>query len=225
MSPLQVQMDKMLDAVSEARDEAKPSKQIPIITRTFATAADGEQKNIMKDTPLAENVCLRASFFFERTKPDRNNTKRLFLTLARQLADALPDFKDLLCQATKDNHNVSDQSSRDQWRNLILEPLSRLEKRILSSITLVIVINAMFSVLMTTEAHTETQQPGLIFLWDRLNGQSLGHFQYDYRASPYETAFSPDRTLLALAPGTGLRRRHSLGSMRDNYIESSRSGP
>jgi DNA repair ATPase RecN len=54
-----------------------------IITRTFATAAGGKEKNIMKDTPLAENVCLGASFFFDRTKPDRNNTKRLFLTLAR----------------------------------------------------------------------------------------------------------------------------------------------
>jgi WD40 repeat protein len=82
-----------------------------------------------------------------------------------------------------------------------------------------------YSVLMTTEAHTETQQPGLISLWDPLDGQSLGHFQYDYRASPYETASTPDRTLLALALGTGLRRHHSLGSMRDNYIESSRSGP
>jgi hypothetical protein len=97
----------------------------------------------MKDTPLAENVCVGASFFFDRTKPDRNNTKRLFPTLARELADALPDFKDLLCQAIEDNHNVSDQSSRDQWRNLILEPLSRLEKRILSLMTLVIVIDAM----------------------------------------------------------------------------------
>jgi hypothetical protein len=31
VSPLQVQMDKMLDAVSEARDEAKASKQIRLL--------------------------------------------------------------------------------------------------------------------------------------------------------------------------------------------------
>jgi hypothetical protein len=112
------------------------------IARTFATAAGDKKENIMKDTPLGKNVWLGTSFFFDRTKPDSNSTKRLFPTLAMELADGLSDFKDLLYQAIEYNYNVSDQSSREQWRNLILEPLSQLEKRILSSMTLLIVIDA-----------------------------------------------------------------------------------
>ncbi|KAF9011396.1 hypothetical protein BDQ17DRAFT_1346137, partial [Cyathus striatus] len=67
--------------------------------------------------------CLGASFFFWRGSPDRNNVKKLFTTIAYQLAmanDVLAGY--ISSEIQLDPRLVYDASIERQFRQLILEP-------------------------------------------------------------------------------------------------------
>ncbi|KAJ4287996.1 hypothetical protein N0V90_012012 [Kalmusia sp. IMI 367209] len=70
---------------------------------------------------------LGASFFFAKGGGDVGQADRFVTTLAHQLATRLPWTKRHICEAIMKNSDITQQSLRDQWDRLIIEPLSRVD--------------------------------------------------------------------------------------------------
>ena len=112
------------------------------IARTVATAFS-KRIRLTDRQRLPDEICLGASFFFSQSDTNRNNAKKLFTTLARGLAEALPDLKGYICDSMAKHGDIGGQSLRNQWEHLIFQPLLTLGMKILSPLTLVIVIDAL----------------------------------------------------------------------------------
>src|SRR5277367_6209990 len=69
---------------------------------------------------------LGASFFFSRGVEDRSHAGKLFTTIAVQLAHILSALKQHICTAVDEHNDIAGQSQHDQWKHLILQPLSKL---------------------------------------------------------------------------------------------------
>ena len=61
-------------------------------------------------------------------------------SLAKQLANAVPSLETYICDAMIDQSDIANRSLLDQWHQLVLGPLSRLEK---SHQSYVLVIDAL----------------------------------------------------------------------------------
>lgn len=86
---------------------------------------------------------LGASFFFSRSEKGLSNASALCTTLAIQLSEVLPNLKPYICAYIREHSSTGEQSLQEQWTHLVLHPLMMLEKNILSSLVLVIVIDAL----------------------------------------------------------------------------------
>jgi NACHT domain len=73
-----------------------------------------------------ENGQLGASFFFSRGGGDVGHASKFFTTIAMQLAQKSQSLQEYICDALKKNSDIATQSLGDQWRQLILGPLSKL---------------------------------------------------------------------------------------------------
>ncbi|KAJ6011356.1 hypothetical protein N7451_002768 [Penicillium sp. IBT 35674x] len=111
------------------------------IARTFA-AACLNRKSLIDGSPLPDNTCLGASFFFDQNERDRNNPRNLFTTLCRGLADSFPGLKPEICKSLEMHPNIQNEMLINQWEHLILQPLLELDKHILTPLTCIIVIDA-----------------------------------------------------------------------------------
>jgi hypothetical protein len=85
------------------------------VLRTVARNLDNEKR-------------LGGSFFFKRGGGDRGVSTKLFTTLAIQLAQKIPDLEREIADAL-DRHNGQSLSPQQQFRELLLQPLLKLEKR------------------------------------------------------------------------------------------------
>ncbi|KAK7416688.1 hypothetical protein QQX98_005014 [Neonectria punicea] len=85
---------------------------------------------------------LGASFFFSRGGGDLGNANRLVTTLARQLATREPSARHYICEAIAEQTDIAERSLRDQWDQLILNPLSKLNHSSCPS-TVVLIIDAL----------------------------------------------------------------------------------
>jgi len=85
---------------------------------------------------------LGASFFFTRGAGDLASSSKLFASLAKQLADKELELRRYVCEAVVNNTGISQMGLEHQWRQLILEPLSRVKSGSVTS-PLVIVIDAL----------------------------------------------------------------------------------
>ena len=74
----------------------------------------------------SEQERLGASFFFSRGGGDASHAGKFFTTIAWQLAKVSPSLKGHICDAIAKHHDIASQSLRDQWRQLIYKPLSKL---------------------------------------------------------------------------------------------------
>ncbi|KAJ7910477.1 hypothetical protein B0H13DRAFT_1615590, partial [Mycena leptocephala] len=88
---------------------------------------------------LEEEGRLGASFFFKRGHPSRGHAKRLFATVAYQLALALPDLNRHISQSVEKNPSLVDKSLSTQLQKLIVEPC----RQSTSTHTLVVVIDGL----------------------------------------------------------------------------------
>ncbi|KAI9862929.1 MAG: hypothetical protein M1813_004102 [Trichoglossum hirsutum] len=71
---------------------------------------------------------LAASFFFSRDiGGDVQGARRFFTTIAAQLACISDSLGDYICNAINRKSNIVNQALREQWRQLILEPLLNLQ--------------------------------------------------------------------------------------------------
>jgi len=89
---------------------------------------------------LAEKKRLAASFFFTRGKKDVSHSGMFFTTIAAQLAISLPVLRASISDAIDNNAHIFKQGPREQWNQLILNPLKNAPTQ---SIQLVVVIDAL----------------------------------------------------------------------------------
>jgi len=85
--------------------------------------------------------CLGASFLFSRDEDDLRKVRKLFTTLASQLAINIPSLRDHIIEAIETSPNIANQNLKDQWEILVLQPLSKLVK--FASQTLIFVLDAL----------------------------------------------------------------------------------
>ncbi|PVH67344.1 HET-domain-containing protein, partial [Cadophora sp. DSE1049] len=86
-----------------------------------------------------EQKRLGASFFFSRGGGDVGHAGKFFTSIAVQLAHNAPSFRQYISEAAEEQIDIANQSLRDQWQQLVLHPLSRLDKRFSPSSYLLIV--------------------------------------------------------------------------------------
>ncbi|KAJ6568472.1 hypothetical protein B0H19DRAFT_1133357 [Mycena capillaripes] len=74
---------------------------------------------------LQEQGLLGGSFFFKRGDPSRGSAKKIFPTLAYQLAIRLPEIRQLISQTVENDPAIVDRSLSTQLQELIIEPCRR----------------------------------------------------------------------------------------------------
>jgi hypothetical protein len=85
---------------------------------------------------------LGASFFFSRGEGDLGSCRKVFTTLATQLANKSPNLKSHICDAVAENTDISNFGLYYQWEKFILQPLSKLENGSFAE-PIIIVIDAL----------------------------------------------------------------------------------
>ncbi|KAL8646494.1 MAG: hypothetical protein Q9210_006113 [Variospora velana] len=90
---------------------------------------------------LKSSKTLGGSFFFSRSSGEANNAVNFVGTLAHHLANVSPLFKESICEAISLHEDVTRQGLRNQWKELIVGPLSKV--RLSGRPTLSIVVDAL----------------------------------------------------------------------------------
>ncbi|KAL4733370.1 hypothetical protein BDV11DRAFT_86441 [Aspergillus similis] len=72
---------------------------------------------------------LAASFFFSRGSGDISNASKFVTSIARQLAHNIPPSRQHICDAARERSDIAKLSLRDQWKQLVLRPLSKLDNK------------------------------------------------------------------------------------------------
>lgn len=86
--------------------------------------------------------CLGASFFFSKGGGNISHAGQFFTTIAIQLAEESQFLKRCIYDAKKENDTIATQSYANQWQQLILSPLSKLDRGY-RPFTFVLVIDAL----------------------------------------------------------------------------------
>ncbi|KAF7369157.1 NACHT domain-containing protein [Mycena venus] len=87
---------------------------------------------------LEEEGRLGASFFFKRGHPSRGHAKRLFVTIAYQLACHLPDLNRHISQNVENNPSLVDKSLSIQIQKLIVEPCRKTSSTVTPAVVIVL---------------------------------------------------------------------------------------
>lgn len=85
---------------------------------------------------------LGGTFFFSKGGGDAAHADKLFTTLASQLANHITSARRHVCEAIMKNKGISQHSFRDQWEQLIINPLSKLDSDSYPSV-IVLVLDAL----------------------------------------------------------------------------------
>ncbi|KAL8911316.1 MAG: hypothetical protein Q9171_003481 [Xanthocarpia ochracea] len=86
---------------------------------------------------------LGGSFFFSRSSGEANNAVNFVGTLARHLANRSLKLRRSVCEAISTHEDVTRQGLRNQWKELILTPLSSTRPQLEGRTTLNLVIDAL----------------------------------------------------------------------------------
>jgi hypothetical protein len=86
-----------------------------------------------------EQKRLGASLFFSRGGGDVGHAGKFFTSIAVQLAYNAPSLRRYISEAAEEQIDIANHSLRDQWRQLVIRPLLRLDKRLSPSSYLLIV--------------------------------------------------------------------------------------
>jgi hypothetical protein len=86
-----------------------------------------------------DNGQLGASFFFSRGGGDVGHASRFFPTIALQLAKKSPSLQRHICDALRENSDIATQSLSDQWRQLVLVPLSKTSDESYPSLCILVI--------------------------------------------------------------------------------------
>ncbi|KAL6790916.1 hypothetical protein J3E68DRAFT_443164 [Trichoderma sp. SZMC 28012] len=69
---------------------------------------------------------LGASFFFSRSSGDLSSTRKFVTTIANELAESLPAYREHLQNALDSSPTITSRTLYDQWEKLILHPLGSI---------------------------------------------------------------------------------------------------
>jgi hypothetical protein len=83
--------------------------------------------------------CLGASFFFSRGGGDIGHAGKFVTSIALQLANNIPSLHQLLCDVIMERSDIASQSLRDQWQQLVLRPLSKINGNGCQSVYILVV--------------------------------------------------------------------------------------
>ncbi|KAI7761130.1 hypothetical protein LZL87_014344 [Fusarium oxysporum] len=86
---------------------------------------------------------LGASFFFKRGEMDRGNLNKLMPTLAHQLALSIPGVAFFIKKTLDASPNITGKTVKEQFKKLVLEPLSEAAATATASSSVVMVIDAL----------------------------------------------------------------------------------
>jgi hypothetical protein len=92
---------------------------------------------------FANDGKLGASFFFKRGEGERGNASRFFTTIAAQLVRTVSAIIPYLSKAIDANPGISGKVMKEQFENLIFQPLSEVGRISGTTLKLVIVIDAL----------------------------------------------------------------------------------
>jgi hypothetical protein len=85
-----------------------------------------------------EQKRLGASFFFSKGGGDVSHAGKFFTSLAMQLAYAVPSLQTHIRDAVRERSDIASLSPSEQWRQLVLSPLSNLQSESYQSYILVV---------------------------------------------------------------------------------------
>ena len=85
---------------------------------------------------------LGASFFFSKGSGDVSDAGKFFTSIATQLANTSDAIKSRICEAIKKRMDIANKGLHDQWHQLILQPLSKLDSNFPHS-SLILVVDAL----------------------------------------------------------------------------------
>jgi hypothetical protein len=92
---------------------------------------------------FADDGKLGASFFFKRGEGERGNASRFFTTIAAQLVRTVSAIIPYLSKAIDADPGISGKVMKEQFENLIFQPLSEVGRISGTTVKLVIVIDAL----------------------------------------------------------------------------------
>ncbi|KAB8236407.1 purine and uridine phosphorylase [Aspergillus alliaceus] len=92
---------------------------------------------------LSEKGLLGASFFFKRGEEDQGSARKLFPTLIAQLVNSIPQLRPCIQKAIKDDPQISEKVLSEQFKKLLLQPLLDMDHGLTTTVTRVIVIDAL----------------------------------------------------------------------------------
>jgi hypothetical protein len=81
---------------------------------------------------------LGASFFFSKGGGDVSHAGKFFTSLAVQLAFNVPSLRQYICEAVTKRSDIASLSLSEQWRQLVLSPLSNLQSKSCQSYILIV---------------------------------------------------------------------------------------
>jgi NACHT domain len=90
----------------------------------------------------SERKRLGASFFFSRGDRDVSHAGKFFTSIAVQLANNALPLRRYICEAIRERSDIASKPLRDQWRQLVLGPLSKLNGNYYQS-SYVLVVDAL----------------------------------------------------------------------------------
>ena len=82
---------------------------------------------------------LGASFFFSRGGGDVSRASKFVTSIAVQLATSIPALRQYVSDAVIERSDIASRSLHDQWRELVLRPLSKLDSNGCRSLYVVVV--------------------------------------------------------------------------------------
>jgi hypothetical protein len=160
LSKLPVARDASFDSYADEHDaRCHPKTRVALLQEVKKWARDpdgpcifwlngmaGTGKSTISRT-LAESFAkegdLGASFFFKRGERDRSTAARLFTTIARQLVAKEPALATRVRSAIEANPDIAGKTLKDQFRELILEPLRQLKEDPYKSKRIVLIIDTL----------------------------------------------------------------------------------
>ncbi|KAH8818541.1 hypothetical protein F5882DRAFT_8856 [Hyaloscypha sp. PMI_1271] len=74
-----------------------------------------------------EKKQLGASFFFTKGSGDVSHAGKFVTSVAVQLGSSVPSLHGHICAGITNRSDIASQSLRDQWHQLVLRPLSKLD--------------------------------------------------------------------------------------------------
>jgi len=91
---------------------------------------------------LADEDQLGASFFFSTGGGDRGSAGKVMTTIAFQLTKVSSDLKRSICDAVGKHPDIAKKGLREQWKRLVVQPISKLQTESVRS-PLVFVVDAL----------------------------------------------------------------------------------